>query len=176
MPPRAASTACPGCGHREDQEGSRRGSLRRGEGARQGSHPEGRGHQACLGTEGSLAEGHQLRAAGLPEHREEEKAGRPVAGKADLREACRWGREEGRGRGALHGLRGAGSCPGEGRAARRQACRGKVAGLLYQCKHDYEQLDEGVASLPPGKGKGGKPWPGWFWGSMGFACAWPSAA
>lgn len=30
---------------------------------------------------------------------------------------------------------------------------------------------------PGGKGKcGGKPWPGWFCGSMGFAWAWPSAA
>lgn len=30
--------------------------------------------------------------------------------------------------------------------------------------------------VPPGKPNAGNPWPGWFWRSIGFAWAWPSAA
>lgn len=65
---------------------------------------------------------------------------------------------------ALHDLPGAGSClQEEGRAARQRACRERAAGHLYIVSKTGSHLKDigQIASVPPGKGKGGKPpWPG----------------
>lgn len=59
-----------------------------------------------------------------------------------------------------------------------QAFLGMVEGYLEFTYQHYSSYHYQDVYIPPGKGNGGggKAWPGWFWGSMGFAWAWPSAA